>query len=65
MKKKLKQDSDSYIDYFYIGFSKLLNSHIIIISLYESNRTLLLNNAKYDFKIIDSEPVFQKIKINF
>ncbi len=61
--KNLKRDSDGYINYNYIGFSKLMNSHIINISLYEGNKTLLLNNAKYDYKVIDNEPVFSKNKI--
>ncbi len=60
--KNLKRDSDSYIDYFYIGYSKTLNSHIINISLYEGSQTLLLNNTKYEYKVIDSEPIFSEDK---
>ena len=62
LEKNLKRDSDSYIDYFYIGYSKTLNSHIINISLYEGSQTLLLNNTKYEYKVIDSEPIFSKNK---
>ena len=60
--KNLKRNSDSYIDYFYIGYSKALNSHIINISLYEGSQTLLLNNTKYEYKVIDSEPIFSEDK---
>lgn len=56
------KNSDSFVNYSYIGFSDLIDSHIINLNLYEGEKTLLLSNLDYQFTTITSLPFFSKSK---
>lgn len=54
--------SDLFSKYNYSGFSDLLNSHIIKISLYENDVYMLLKNDKYDYRFLEDEPIISSNK---
>ncbi|MDQ8141974.1 hypothetical protein [Chryseobacterium sp. CFS15] len=53
-------DSDSFVDYSYIGFNKKKHFHVINIKLYDGELTLLMNDENYNYKIINNTPLFSK-----
>lgn len=67
-REQYKKDSlkfkNEYIikEYSYSGFSNLLNSHIIKISLYDNDLYLLLKNNKYEYLFLQSEPIISSDK---
>jgi len=56
------KDSDTFVNYSYLGFSNVIDSHIINLNLYEGEKTLLLSNQNYQYTTISSTPFFSKSK---
>ncbi|WP_333852018.1 hypothetical protein [Epilithonimonas sp.] len=56
------KDSDTFVNYSYLGFSEVIASHIINLNLYEGEKTLLLSNQDYQYVTISSTPFFSKSK---
>jgi len=56
------KDSDTFVNYSYLGFSNVIDSHIINLNLYEGEKALLLSNQNYQYTTISSTPFFSKSK---
>lgn len=54
------RESDMYIEYTYDGFSDLLNSHVIHLQLYEGDCTLIVNNSKFEHRLLSGFPYISR-----